>query len=254
MNRIKGLNRYQQMILLVLAVMMVAFTVLYVMVFSRAGFAYADHILIPGDENGTITYSGTIRGREAVFTVTRDQTVTFRHGEKIYGPYTAKEDPTAVPQDSDLARFMTGVEILEGDQVYFRGGVFRTGEDLVLINENGRYANIYVSYSQGDGTVMDLDGNAVGEMEPPAATILELLDGPVLTRKGEWAAWLCGAFFCIATAVSILFTDELFRWHISFRVQDPEAAEPSDWEIAGRYISWTVLPVMALAVFVIGLL
>lgn len=254
MERIKGLNRYQQIILLLLAVLLIVFTALYVIAFSRAGFAYAGHILVPGEKNGTTSYSGTIRGRDAVFTVTADQTVTFRYGEKVYGPYTAKEDATAVPEDSDLAHFMTGVEILDGDQVYFRGGVFRTGEDLVLFNEDGRYANIYVSYSQGDGTVMDLQGNEADEMEPPASVILKLLDGPVLTRKGEWAAWLCGAFFCIATAVSILFADELFRWHISFRVQDPESAVPSDWEIAGRYISWTVLPVMALVVFVIGLL
>ena len=53
--------------------------------------------------------------------------------------------------------------------------------------------------------------------------------------------------------LSILFADELFRWHLSFRVWNADNLEPSDWELAGRYISWTVLCVTALVVFVIGL-
>lgn len=254
MERIKGLNRYQRIIVILLAVMLVGFTVLYAVTYSRLGFAYAEHILVPSEENGTTSYTATIRGKDAVFTVTADRTVTLHYGEKVYGPYTAKEDPTAVPQDSDLSGFMTGVEIREADKVYFRGGVFRTGEDLVLINEEGNYANIFVSYSQGNDTVLDMNGNVVDEMKPSASKILELMDGPTLTRKGEWMAWLCGVIVCIVTAVSILYADELFRWNISFRVQNPESAEPSEAEIAGRYISWTVFPVIALALFVIGLL
>ena len=48
--------------------------------------------------------------------------------------------------------------------------------------------------------------------------------------------------------------DELFRWNLSFSIRHPERAEPSDWEIAGRYISWTALAVMALIAFIFGLL
>lgn len=254
MERIKELNHFQRIVLILLAAMLVGFTVLYVLTFSRLGLAYAGHILVPSQENGTTYYTAAIQGKEAVFTVTPDRTVTLQYGEKVYGPYTAKEDPTAVPEDSDLAHLMTGVEIRDADKVYFRGGVFRTGEDLVLIDEDGSFGSFSITVSQGDGTVMDLDGNVVDEMKPSATKILELMDGPALTRKGEWAAWLCGTLICITTAVSILYADELFRRHISFRVRDPESAEPSEWEIAGRYFSWTVLPVVGLAAFVVGLL
>ena len=51
----------------------------------------------------------------------------------------------------------------------------------------------------------------------------------------------------------MLFADELFRWHLSFRVWNADHLEPSDWELAGRYISWTVLCVMALVLFIVGL-
>ena len=50
-----------------------------------------------------------------------------------------------------------------------------------------------------------------------------------------------------------LFADELFRWDLSFRVRDVEQAEPSDWEIASRYIGWTFCILMALLIFIKGL-
>ena len=66
-------------------------------------------------------------------------------------------------------------------------------------------------------------------------------------------AWFGAAFICLINAISMLFADELFRWHLSFRVWNADHLEPSDWELAGRYISWTVLCVMALVLFIVGL-
>ena len=60
-------------------------------------------------------------------------------------------------------------------------------------------------------------------------------------------------FVCAVTAFSILFADELFRWDLSFRVRDVEQAEPSDWEIASRYIGWAVCLILALGIFIKGL-
>ena len=54
-------------------------------------------------------------------------------------------------------------------------------------------------------------------------------------------------------AASILFSDELFYLSLSFRIRNAEYAEPSDWEMAGRYISWTGLTVMTLVLYIIGL-
>ena len=89
-------------------------------------------------------------------------------------------------------------------------------------------------------------------MELSARTILELTEGPELQHKGVWAAWFGGVFVCAVTAFSILFADELFRWDLSFRVRDVEQAEPSDWEIASRYIGWTGCLILALVVALVG--
>lgn len=74
-----------------------------------------------------------------------------------------------------------------------------------------------------------------------------------MTHKGEWYVWLGGVIICIVTAISILFADELFRWNLSFQFRNVEQAEPSEWEIASRYIAWTVLTMMAIVIFVMGL-
>ena len=91
-------------------------------------------------------------------------------------------------------------------------------------------------------------------MKPSAETILELMDGPELTHKGDMQAWFGGVFICVINAISILFADELFRFNLAFQIRNADRAEPSEWEIAGRYISWTIIAGMALALFVMGLL
>ena len=98
-----------------------------------------------------------------------------------------------------------------------------------------------------------IDGNIIDPNEPSTGNILELMNDPELTHKGEWFAWFGALFICVLNAISILFADELFRWNLAFRIRNVDHAEPSDWEIAGRYIGWTVLSIMALVLFIIGL-
>ena len=38
-----------------------------------------------------------------------------------------------------------------------------------------------------------------------------------------------------------------------FSIRNAEHAEPSEWEMAGRYIGWTLAPILALATYAIGL-
>lgn len=249
MERIKELNRYQQGILILLVVMIIVFGVIYSVVSSQVGFLYRDKILLPGQENGNTVYSGNIKGQEGKFVVTPEKEVTFYHGDKVYGPYTAKEDPTAIPDDQ---AYLTGVEILKGDEVFFRGGVFRSSDGLVLFNEDGGMI-ITVTAVMSDGTEVDGDGNIIDQMEPSPTTVLELMDGPQLTNKGEWAAWFFGVVVSIVVVVSMLFADELFRWNLAFQIRNVDRAEPSDWEIAGRYIGWTALTIMVLVINIMGL-
>lgn len=149
---------------------------------------------------------------------------------------------------------MTGIELRCGGEIVFRGGVVNSGDWRMLYNEDGSFDPLRITATMSDGTVVDENGNRIDPMEPSVSTILDLMDDPALTHKGTWLGWFGGVLICVIAALAMLFADELFRWNASFLVRNAEEAEPSDWEIAGRYITWTALPVMAAVIFILGLL
>lgn len=258
MNRIKSLNGYQKGILLLMIAMIIIFTVFYAKTISRVGFAYQGAILVPSQENGSTVYAGKIEGEQASFTVTQDQTVVFQYGDKTYGPYTVKKDSTALPKAEDLKEEakledMVGVEILQGDSILFRGGIEKFGDHNLLYNEDGTLHSFGISFVINNGETRDADGNLIDPMEPDASTIWELINGPQLTHKGQWYTWFGAVVLCVLNGISILFADELFRWNMRFHIRDAENAEPSDWEMCSRYIAWTVIAIMTLALFIMGL-
>lgn len=252
-EKFKALDRYQKGVMLAMAAMIVVFAALYAYTVGRVGYEYRDAILVPSEENGATVYSGRVRGESAEFTVSADGTVEFRRGDTLYGPYTAREDPSAVPEEHELKEDMRGVELSCGDEVIFRGGVLDWKGSFLLYNEDGTASSAGFVVTTNGGMAIDGSGNVIDPLEPGANNVLELMSGPGLTHKGSWWGYFAGVFACLITAAYILYADELFRWQLSFSIRNADKAEPSDWEIAGRYISWTVLPVMALVVFIIGL-
>ena len=247
MERFKTLDYRQKWIFLIMGVMVLVFTILYPVTLSRVGYSYRDAILVPHEAEGTTVYSGKIQGEAASFTVTQDKTVTFQYGDFTYGPYTVKEDPQAAPESGDLADSLSGVEIWRQDSRLFRGGVQKLEQNgWLLYNENGTLHNI-------ETEIIFSGNNPAEQMEPSLATILDLAMGPELTHKGHWLPWFLGILLCVVNAVSILYADELFRFWLSFRIESPELAEPTDLEITGRYFGWGAMLIGIFVVFIIGL-
>ena len=253
MEKIKSLNSYQKGILIFMTAMTLVFAVIYPRTISKVGYRYNDVILVPTQEKGKTIYTGKIQGKQAQFIVSEDKSIVFQYGDKSYGTYTMKEDPTAIPKDKELAEEMTGVEICNGDKLLFRGGVWDSGDFYWLYNEDGTLDSLGFSVMTSNGIELDEDGNVIDRMEPSASTIYELLNEPELTHKGEAFVWFEAVFICILNTLSILFVDELFRWNLAFQIRNVDNAEPSDWEIAGRYIGWTAMTIMALVLFIMGL-
>lgn len=250
--RIRALGKYQKAVLAAAVLLVLVFSAIYPVTMGREGYLYRGALLTPGQEEGGTVYTGSVNGVQARFTVTPDRAVAFQYGEAAYGPYTAVEDPGAIPESADMSG-LTGVELRKGEEVIFRGGVVRQGDTLWLYHENGDLENGGITITTSAGVTLDEDGNMVDPNEPSLSTILELMDGPALTRKGDWLPYLLGVFLCAVTAVTILFADELFRFQLSFRILQAEDAEPTDLELFGRYVAWTVLPIAALVIFLLGL-
>ena len=241
MERIKELNGYQKALLILLAVMLVVFAILYPSVTAQEGYLYYDKLFLPEYDGSITTYSATLEGEKSAFIVNGSE-VTFRWGEQTFGPYMVTESPDVVPADHS---FTKGFTVTQGNTVIFQGGVYFADDWTMLYNQDG---SLY-----GMDAIVMYAGSEV-DMTPSVSSLIELVTGPELTRRGTWVGFLEGVFVTILTAIDILFADELFRFRISFRVADPDLAEPSDWEIMGRYIGWTSMTILALVGYILGLL
>ena len=249
MERFWTLNRYQKAILCILVLMVLGFGVLYAVTTSRMGYPYHDTLLIPTQEGGNTVYSGEIYGMPASFTVTPDKTVTYQYGLKTYGPYTILEDATAIPK----GKVGKGVEVRCGEEIIFRGSVENLNYGMWLTNEDGSSFGGNITVTSSNGIIYDENGHIIDQNEPSVGAMIQLAFGPELTHKGHWGVWFIGLALCVICAISILFADELFQWRMSYRVRDAYEFEPSDLEISSRYIVWTLDPIFALIIFILGL-
>lgn len=253
-QKIQDLNWYQKGILLLLLVLIPVYAVIYHVSISRVGVLYNDKIFVPAEESGATVYSGRLDGKPAEITVTNDKTaVTFRCGDTVYGPYTIKEDPSALADIEFCPSDMRGVALYDGETLLFRGGFWPSGEFTQLYRADGSPDLQMGLYAVENGVWKDADGNAVDPMKPDAADILRIALAPELTHKGDWLVWFGAVCISLLNAATILYADELFRWNLSFQIQNAENAEPSEWEMLSRYLGWTVLTILAFIVYILGL-
>lgn len=260
MKRIKDLDIFQQGLLAAMAVMVLVFSVLYPIALCRKGIEFRNALLVRHAENGTTVYSGRVNDQDTSFTVSPDGTIFYRHGSAEYGPYTVREDPTAIPKDDDMAAVMTGLEVRLGDEVVFRGGASAIHGFLMLTDENGNGPlmddNMVIPYGNStikDGMLYDVNGKMVDNAAPSVSSIVNLFLGPKLTHKGVWELWLFGVLLCVLNVFLILYADELFRIGANRWLRNGEDAEPSDWAKDQLFYARCGLAVCALILFIIGL-
>ena len=261
MERIKEFNGYQKGILLLSLAMIVIFTVVYPIAYAQVGFIYwkdYDHgFLEMHKENGATVYEGSLEGERITFRIEKANTLVCRYGDETFGPFIVRRDSTAKPDGRANEPNMVGVEILEGEEIFFRGGVVPSKKDgelsMLLYDERIYTPNYDVVLAPGYGLVVD-DEKDYYSSEPSVFTILRLLDGPKLIHKADWQYWLWGAFFSVSAVISLLFADALFRFRMMFWVDDIDSVYPSDWEIATRYIGWTACVIAAFGSFMYGLI
>lgn len=253
-QRIKACNWYQKGILLLLLVLIPVSAAVYHVRVSRVGVLYKDKIFVPVEESGRTVYTGTLDAKPAEITVSSDKTaVRFSCGDTVYGPYTIKEDPSALADITFRPSDMTGVALYDGETLLFRGGFWPSGEFPQLFSADGSPDLLFELYTIENGVKMDAQGNVVDPAKPGAADILRFALAPELTHKGSWLVWFGAVASSFITAFSILYADELFRWNLSFQIRNTEDAEPSEWEILHRYLGWTVAVILVLVIYILGL-
>lgn len=253
MERIKNLNGYQKALIIIMIVAVMVFSIIYPKTVSRVGFRYNNEIFVPAvNDDSSITYSGRLDGKDARFVVSADKkTVEFCHGEDVYGIYSVAEDASAIPKNHQNAGKMTGIEIRDGEEILFRGGIYKYGSDnFHLYPTNGKYDSMLSDpYIQNKGFKSTDDTTS----KPNAYTVLALMGSPELTHKGSKVIWFSVSVLCLFNALSMIFFNDLFRFDMFFQVRDPESAEPSDFYIMSSYIAWTLITILSVPLFIFGL-
>ena len=92
------------------------------------------------------------------------------------------------------------------------------------------------------GAAMLLSGRSLAVSRRQLATLVPAGVVFALSSQTLYQSFL---YMDAGVACSILFADELFRWNMAFQIRNADQAEPSDWEIASRYIFWTGMPLLA---------
>ena len=246
LKRIKALGRFQKCVLAALCIMIAVFTALYIIANRREVVRYGDSFLTKKQSEASTIYSGRNLGRRVEFIVGEGR-VSYRIADKKYGPYTVLIDDSAIPEFyENTADF--GVELRLGERIVFRGAAVKR-----------EYASEYWFFSESifdetlESDTLELSEYGPDADEPLADDLLKFAFGPATERRGNWFIWFIGVFFCALIAIDVMFPDELFRYRMSFRIREPEKAEPSDWELEQRHIGWLLAPFMTAIVFIWGL-
>lgn len=244
----------QRVMILIQTFLILLFLILSCTVGRQQVIPYQDEYLRCRTNGEVTTYSGRIDGQKAVFTVSPGPVVEYRRGDTLYGPYTILFDSTAVSDSSVFAGKLIGVEVWEKDTLLFRGGYLPGSTVFPLFDENGE--NYIPGLDDPDSFIrVEVAGSekTAADYTPGVTAILRVALEPDVVRRGSFGIFLLGVLVCVLCAVSILYADALFRFQLSFRIQDPEDAEPSGWELFSRWIGWIAITIAALVIFIIGL-
>lgn len=115
----------------------------------------------------------------------------------------------------------------------------------MLYNENGNLFDMMDFTVSSGGKTYDSKGKELTARdlhEPSLTTVARLgLDEAELTHRGHFGLYLLVTLLAAFNIFQICYPELMFRWSIMWHVQDPYAAEPSDWYILMERIEWVVL-------------
>lgn len=252
-DRWQEMSRGRRIILLIQPVLFLLALTLSLTLGRQQITSYRDGHLRYEQQGEAAVYSGRVEGRQVKYVVSPGPTVEFWLDGALDSAYTITEDPTAIPEADKAPMFgnsedLVGIEIRKDGGVWFRGAYPAWGaysSYYWLVDENGRSDSL-------DSITIVGTSTPPPDPAPTPKNILTMANGPEVSRRGHAEFILLGLLVGATCLVTLLFEDQLFRWNLSFQIQNPYGAEPSDWELFGRWVGWVAMTGVALLCFTLG--
>lgn len=258
---------YRQLMLVATVGLMVLATVWYLTVGSQKGVEYGSSFYALTTVDRTMTYTANAHewregntiiqsngGRKIVYTVTpvfnSGFVVTCKMGEETYGPYQV-EGLALTDLPAEFAKYPLngGMEItnVTTGELLFRGGYMQTSDGYAfLLDERAKMES---------GSILDY-APPRPEKGPDCDDLYHFTFGAEesMTSRADWMLYFYALLFAAFNTVSLLYAEELFIFHMSFRVADPESVKPAEWELFTRHAGWAVFLFLEVMLLLAGLL
>ena len=244
-------SKFQKIMLLVLAAMLIFFSVQLAITSAHKGVEFEDALLNVAESAEKTLYSGTAHGEYVEIVVTRDgavTTVTYRIGTRSEDIYTVETGLSAVK--TSFNRYLPGVRISRGASVVFEGGWDADYSDDFFIG--GMLYDL-----NGEPTalpLLELHDTIAGDYwynwQPSLSSVLHFVRGAELTARGDFRLFAMALVLLGMAAVLTAFPTELFHLKYRWDVKDPE---PTEFYYGMTYLAAILLACCALGAFIAAL-
>ena len=245
------LSKARKIWLLILAGMAVLFLMLTVQIRSHTGVMFHGSLLeVQGTvENGA--YSGEAHGEDVSIVVSRESETEV--GMEFYISNVVHDnwlvEYPLEPILTEHGQKLPGLRISRNGKTVFEGAYdpeHRVDWGYMLYDTDGKlYTDEMFSLSVSTGTT----GGYWDDYETSLGTVLNFVNGPEITARGDMTFWFYGLLMSAMAVVLVAFPDTLFRWKHRWYVKDPE---PTDFYYVENCVGAGIMTVMALVIYIVG--
>ena len=233
------LTRSRRILLLVNAVMVSVFFLVYLFLGNQYICRYLDTLFTVTEAEGAYTYTGELEGNFIEFTALPDNTFAYSINGEDQGIFTVAEDPSAAPESDALISdtILSGVEIRRDGQPFFRGGFYKYTAGLLLIDE----------------ALTPISGPKSFDSPSPHTVLFFALFGEG-SRQGTLLFFLIATSFCALTFLTAFFPDPFFRSQMALTQDEREHTKVPTYRKVLHWIFWVALTLGALSLFIFGMM
>ena len=244
-------DKFQKVILCLLAAMVVLFALLMGISRARIGVEFHDALLKAEGNWKHGVYFGKAQNADVHIEVNQDSNaviyVEFTIGEELHDTCVVEYPLESIQTEHGQK---PALRVSRNGEVLFEGGYdpadYSDDVGYILYDQDGQFtfSSFYSTHVYGGG-------NGYWDYyKPDVADILYFANGPEFTARGDWVGFLAACFIALLAAVITVFPDELFYMKHHWYVENPE---PTEFYYAMQRLGAVLLTGMTLILLILAL-